>query len=354
MSRESPTSLFHDFDPVDVVALTMIDGFGPATARAHLERIRTDGQSIDDGISARTFRAARERATDRLDAARRIGARCLIDGHAEFPASLHDLEQPPVALWAIGDTAIVRDRPTISIVGTRGCTSYGERVTREIGGAFARAGATIVSGMAVGIDAAAHRAALEAGASTVAVLGTGVDVPYPVGHRNLHRQIAARGVVMSESPPGGQAIKGCFPRRNRIIAALGSATIVVEAGVKSGALNTADHAQAIGRTLAAVPGPIDSPASLGSNLLLRDGAHAITGVDDALALLGLSHPRPAEARLESAQERTVWKALESPAADFDALCARAGLPARTCLEAVSTLELRGLVECALTGELRRR
>lgn len=332
----------------------MIDGFGAATTRAHLEMIRTDGRSIDDGIPAGVFMAARERAAGRLEAARRIGARCLIDGDKDYPDSLHSLEHPPVVLWLMGDIAIVQNRPTVSIVGTRACTPYGERVTRELGGALTRAGATIVSGMAVGIDAAAHRAALDEEGATAAVLGTGVDVPYPAGHRNLHRQIRDRGVLISESPPGASAIKGCFPRRNRIIAALGEATIVVEAGEKSGALNTAEHALAINRTLAVVPGPIDSPASQGSNVLLRDGAHAIAGVADALALVGLSQPRPAKVRLESPQERTVWKALETPATDFDVLCARTGLPARACFETVTTLELRGLVECALTGELRRR
>src|SRR5438309_3159669 len=170
----------------------------------------------------------------------------------------------------MGGIDVVRAHPAMSIVGTRSCTPYGERVTREIAGALARAGVTVVRGMAVGIDAMAHQAALESAGRTAAVLGTGVNVPYPAGHRNLHRQIRERGVVVSESAPGTRAIRGCFPRRNRIIAALGEATIVVEAGVKSGALSTSDHVLAISRTLAVVPGPIDSPASLGSNLLMRD------------------------------------------------------------------------------------
>jgi DNA processing protein len=254
----------------------------------------------------------------------------------------------------MGDIDVVRGPPAVSIVGTRECTQYGERVTREIGGALARAGATIVSGMARGIDAMAHRAALEAHGRTAAVLGSGVDVPYPASHRGLHRQIRDHGLILSESPPGAHATPGCFPQRNRIIAALGAATIVVEAGVKSGALGTADEVRALNRDLAVVPGPIDSPSSVGSNLLMRDGGHPITCVADALALVGLSQPRPAKARLESPTERTVWTALTRPAADFDVLCARSGLPARTCFEVVTALELRGLVECSLTGELRRR
>jgi DNA processing protein len=354
VSAESPTSLFHNLDRLDVVALTMIEGFGPATIRAHLATIRSDARSIDDGIPAGEFQRARRNASASLATAARIGARLLLDGDGEYPDSLHGLEHPPVALWSMGDIDVVRGPPAVSIVGTRECTQYGERVTREIGGALARAGATIVSGMARGIDAMAHRAALEAGGRTAAVLGTGVDVPYPASHRGLHRQIRDQGVVLSESPPGAHATPGCFPQRNRIIAALGAATIVVEAGVKSGALSTAEHVKALNRDLAVVPGPIDSPACVGSNILMRDGAHPITCVADALALVGLSQPRPAKARLESPTERTVWTALARPAADFDVLCARSGLPARTCFEVVTALELRGLVECSLTGELRRR
>lgn len=354
MPAESPTSLFHDFDRLDIVALTMIEGFGPSTTRAHLATIRADRRAIDDGLSPAVFRRARIAATESLATAKRIGARCLIDGDKDYPDSLHSLEQPPVALWIMGDIGVVRDHPAVSIVGTRECTQYGERVTREIGGALARAGATIVSGMARGIDAMAHRAALEVGGRTAAVLGTGVDVPYPAPHRSLHRQIRDHGVVVSESPPGTRAVQGCFPRRNRIIAALGAATIVVEAGVKSGALNTSEHVLSLDRQLAVVPGPIDSPSSLGSNMLMRDGAHPITCVADALALIGLSQPRPANARLSSAEERTVWTALTRPAADFDVLCGRTGLPARVCFAVVTALELRGLVECSLTGEVRRR
>ena len=332
----------------------MIEGFGPATIRSHMAAIRSDARSIDAGLPPGSLSRGRKKATASLATAERIGARLLLDGDCDYPESLHALEHPPVTLWVMGDVAVLHAAPAVSIVGTRDCTPYGERVTREISGALARAGATIVSGMARGIDAMAHRAALEVGGRTAAVLGTGVDVPYPASHRSLHRQIRDQGVVLSESSPGTPAGPGCFPQRNRIIAALGAATIVVEAGVKSGALNTAEHVKAINRDLAAIPGPIDSLASFGSNALMRDGAHPITCVADALALVGLSQPRPAKARLDSPVERAVWTALAEPAPDFDVLRARSGLPARTCFEVVTTLELRGLVECSLTGELRRR
>jgi len=353
-SRESPTSLFREFDRVDVVALTMIDGFGPATVRELVARIWSDRLPLDDGLSHGAFRVARDMAERSLRMASRVGARCLVDGEAGYPAPLLGLRQPPVILWIFGDVELLANRPSVSIVGTRRCTAYGERVAREIAGGLARAGAAVVSGMAVGIDAMAHRAALESKGITGAVLGTGIDVPYPARHRSLHKQIRERGVILSESAPGIPAMPGCFPRRNRIIAALSEATIVIEAPVKSGSLLTADEAIAIGRTVAMVPGRIDSPQSAGSNEYLRDGAHVVTSVADALALVSLSQARPADIRLDSATERAIWKALDAPAANFDVLCTRAGLPARVCFETVTALELRGLVECALTGEVRRR
>src|SRR5438477_8155175 len=196
---------------------------------------------------------------------------------AEYPASLEDLDVPPVQLFALGDRSML-DTPTVSIVGTRDATGYGLRITRAIAGALARAGASIVSGMARGIDAAAHRAALEVGGRTVAVMGTGIDVPYPVGHRELHRLISEKGLVISENGKGARAHKGAFPKRNRIIAALSDVTIVIEGAETSGALNTANWAVDLKRTVAAVPGPIDSPQSAGTNFLIRtDSAKMISG-----------------------------------------------------------------------------
>ena len=151
-----------------------------------------------------------------------------------------------------------------------------------------KAGLTVVSGLARGVDAAAHRAAMEAGGTTLAVNGPGVDVAYPVSHRALHEAIQERGAVLSEMEPGTKAFPGCFPRRNRIIAALAKVTVVVEAGFRSGAINTASQALELGRIVAAVPGPIDDPRSAGANLLIRDGALVITDVDDLLMACGLS------------------------------------------------------------------
>lgn len=276
-------------------------------------------------------------------------------GSAQYPTELKDLQIPPSQLYAIGNAGVLA-KPRVAIVGTRNSTGYGERITRMLTRAFVRAGVTVVSGMARGIDGTAHRAALEEGGDTVAVLGTGIDVPYPVGHRQLHRTIAQRGLVISENPPGMTAHQGAFPKRNRIIAALAPVTIVVEAGFRSGALNTASQALELGRVVASVPGPIDSEQSRGSNQLLRDGAVLIAAADDALTLLGLSAPAdPREATpLLPDTEQKVWDATDKGFIEMDSLPATTGLTMAECLAAVTSLEILGLIECSLAGEIRRR
>jgi DNA processing protein len=276
-----------------------------------------------------------------------------VPGDDIYPAALLDLPDAPQQLWGIGDWSMTTG-PVVAIVGTRRATPYGVRVTREIAGALARAGACVVSGMALGIDAAAHRAALDIGGRTIAVLGTGVDLVYPRAHRALYAEISERGLLLSELPPGAHSHKGSFPNRNRIIAALASVTIVVEAPASSGALRTSEHANRIGRTVAAVPGPIDSLYSCGSNELIRDGAVVIASVEDAMALMGLTVPVRSRATFETEAEQRVWAELKDGSATLDVLCTRSRLPVHECLAAVTALELRGAIECALTGEIRKR
>lgn len=348
----TPTRRFRDDDRFAALALAGAPGVGPAGYRTLVERYGSPRAAL--GALRPHDRAMCSDAAERvLNDCHRCGAVVILESDGAYPAPLRDLAHPPSALFAMGSVAAC-SRPMVSIVGTRGSTAYGERVAREIAGSLARAGVVIVSGMARGIDAASHHAALAAGAPTIAVLGTGIDVPYPVAHRALHRRIVAGGLALSERPPGTTAHAGAFPRRNRLIAALGSATIVVEAGARSGALLTAGHALELGRTVAAVPGPIDSPASAGTNELLRDGAVVIASVADALALVGVTPAVRTLAPDADADQRAVWQALERGADDLDSLTARAGLPARRCLAAVTALELSGAVECALTGEVRRR
>ena len=270
-----------------------------------------------------------------------------------YPGSLKDLAHPPSPLFMLGNGSLL-SAPLIGIVGTREPTQYGLRTATLLSGALSRAGACVVSGMARGIDAAAHRAALNEPGKTVAVLGTGIDVPYPASHRDLHRAISEKGLVVSESGPGQHAHKGAFPKRNRIIAALCPVTIVVEAGHRSGALNTATQALELGRTVASVPGPIDSPQSAGTNQLIRDGATVIATVDDALVLAGFAPAAPNPPYQLSEVDGMVWSALSRGVMSIDALSEKTKLSSRDTLTAVTSLELQGLVESLLTGEVRRR
>lgn len=336
-----------------IVALTLIEDVGPVTHRHLRERFGSAARALDEAFPPNVADGVYAEAGDAMERgdARKLTLATLIDdGYHE---RLRELHGPPPAIWSFGDWETLRP-PVVAIVGTRRATSYGLRMTREIGGALARAGACIVSGMALGIDAAAHRAALDANAPTVAVLGTGVDIPYPRAHTALHREIGQRGLLISESLPGSNARLGSFPQRNRIIAALASLVIVVEAPERSGALNTANHAMQLGRDVAVVPGPIDSPQSVGSNNLMREGAQTLASVRDALFLAGLDMPVTLEPELRGDDEPKIWRSLAPGPATLDDLCARTALPVSRCLSAVSALEIRGIVECEVTGEIRRR
>ena len=340
---------------IDALALALAPGVG---ARGYHERSRAFGsaaRAFSTAVDASDRPRLRDEAARLATDAAQCGATLLLHGDAAYPAPLLQLFDPPPYLCVLGDLSVLA-RPTVAIVGTRRATPYGERVTHALSGALAAAGVCVVSGMARGIDAAAHRAALERGGLTAAVLGTGVDVAYPVAHRSLHTTIAQRGVVISEFPCGSRAGPASFPRRNRIIAALASLTIVVEAGERSGALITADHALDLGRDVGVVPGPVESPQHVGSNGLLKHGAHAILGADDALSLLGLPD---ASAQLNVAgtlagDERAVWIALADGATPVDRLTERAALTPRRCLAALTALELAGLVETTPAGEIHRR
>lgn len=277
----------------------------------------------------------------------------LAPGGGGWPPGLEQVQPAISRLYAIGDPAVLA-QPLCAVVGTRICTDYGLRVTTQLVKALAEAGVGIVSGLARGIDAAAHRAALDVGGRTIAVLGTGVDVPYPAGHRELHQRIARDGLVLSENPPGTRALPGCFPRRNRIIAGLAPVTLVVEAGHKSGAQSTASAAMALDRVVAAVPGPIDSPQSAGTNALIAAGAQIVTCTGDLFALLGLGPPREevVVARLRG-DARNVWEALDRGAQYLEDLATIAGLPLPRTLAAVSELELAGHISVGLDDRVRR-
>jgi DNA processing protein len=275
-----------------------------------------------------------------------------------YPLALKELKHPPSPLFAIGDETLLALAPNrlVAIVGTRNASPYGMRTAAALAEAFVAAGIGVVSGLARGIDSAAHRATLAAGGKTIAVMGTGVDVPYPVGHRALHAEIAEQGLVVSENEPGMHAYDGCFPRRNRIIAALARVTIVVEAPYKSGAINTATQALELSRVVAAIPGPIDSARSAGCNLLIRDGGQMIHSIDDALMLYGKTadRGRRTTARAEMGHlEADIWEALEQGSAPVETLADRSGLEIRKVLEGIARLELNGMVQQQIDGSIAR-
>jgi DNA processing protein len=207
----------------------------------------------------------------------------------DYPEGMLDLEDPP-PLYVLGDTT---PAPAVAVVGTRRCTRYGLTLATAFGQALSGAGWITVSGLARGIDAAAHRGTLRADGQAVAVLGSGVDVIYPTENADLyHAILQGHGAVMSEYPPGTRPDRWRFPARNRIIAGIASAVVVVEAGEKGGALITARLAAELGRPVLVVPGDVDRLASVGCNRLIRDGAHPVLGVDDLLAELELILGKP--------------------------------------------------------------
>jgi DNA processing protein len=223
-----------------------------------------------------------------LDAARRADAPLLVPSDPRWPSRLDDLgAHAPHALWVRGDLAGLEDVPTVAIVGARAATPYGEAVATDLASDLAGSGVVVVSGAAYGIDGAAHRAALSTGGRTVAFLAGGVDRAYPRGHEALLARIGEAGAVVSETPCGAAPTKWRFLSRNRLIAALADAVVVVEAGHRSGSLNTAAHAGQLGRALGAVPGPVTSAASAGSHRVLRefDGV-CVTSAADVREMLG--------------------------------------------------------------------
>lgn len=263
-----------------------------------------------------------------------------------YPAGLLDLCDPPRVLYAKGDLSLLA-REGVTVVGTRRHTRYGARVTAQLSRELAEAGLVIVSGLAEGLDAAAHQAALDAGGGTIAVLGNGLDVYYPAINAALQDEIAQRGLLLSESPPGKRASKGSFPMRNRILAALTRATLVTEAGEKSGALLTAELAMDCGRELFVVPGNIDSPASYATNRLLRTSAEVVLEARDVLDRLGLAAPEEKTAQELPAldeEEQKIVQCLSREAQSFDELAVLSGFLAPKLNSLLTRLELKGIID----------
>lgn len=275
----------------------------------------------------------------------RAGFRFLPRSSPEFPALLHAVHDPPAGLFVRGAADVeLLSRPSVAIVGARACSGYGAAVGRTLARDVARAGLVIVSGLARGIDAEAHRGALEAGAQTVAVLGCGIDRDYPAAHAELARRIAETGLIVSEYAPGVEPAPWRFPARNRIVAGLAAATVIVEARERSGALITADLALEEGREVFAVPGEITSALSAGTNTLLKLGASPLTCAGDLLACFGLDGAAMDEAAFEG-DAGAVLAQLRGAAATADELVRTTGLPAAVVARALVELELAGKAVC---------
>ena len=273
-------------------------------------------------------------------------------GAEDWPPGLDDLDDPPLLLFRRGELT-EPDRRGVAIVGSRRASTYGRAQARRLAGDLARIGITVISGLARGVDAAAHRGALEAGGRTVGVLGGGMARFYPPEHVPLAREIASgKGAVLSEFPLDVPPLPHHFPRRNRILAAMSAVVVVVEASERSGSLITADHALDIGRDVLAFPGRVDSPGSVGTHRLLREGAALCAGVVDVLSALGLEPAETAGCEGPGVAidpnatplERAVLQVLQGEEHHADDLVSELDADATAILTTLSALELRGRIE----------
>ncbi|HZE28985.1 MAG TPA: DNA-processing protein DprA [Gaiellaceae bacterium] len=304
----------------------------------------TDRHVVDEPRERRfaQFRRAFDEAAFRSTLAE-SGVGFVGRSEAAYPSILRELHDPPPGLFLRGSGGVeLLSRRGVAIVGARACSTYGSQAARLLGRELAAAGLVVVSGLARGIDGEAHRGALEAGGHTVAVLGCGIDRDYPAAHAQLAARVGEAGLVISEYAPGVEPAPWRFPARNRIIAGLAAATIVVEARERSGSLITADFALEAGREVLAVPGEITSALSVGTNALLRLGATPLTSVDDVLESLGVEAAAPPSAELGETPLR-VLEALGREPGGVDALVRETGLDAAAVATALAELELAGAV-----------
>ena len=332
---------------------------GPQEAADRVRR----GLVIDDLARHTEARREIDRAAEDLELIARRGGRLITPDGDEWPlafaafggaaATLRPRGGPPLVLWALGPARLDEAaRRAAAVVGTRAATAYGEHVAADLAAGLVERDVAVVSGGAYGIDGAAHRAALAADGITIAVLAGGLDVPYPAGHSALLHRIGQRGLLFTEYPPGVRPARHRFLTRNRLVAAAAGAAVVVEAGLRSGAANTAAWARALGRVVAAVPGPVTSSASAGCHALLRDGAELVTRADDIVELVGRigelasEEPRPSTALDGLGEaERQVYEALPGRgAATVDEIAVAAGLVPEQVLGPLAILEVAGFAE----------
>ena len=324
--------------------LRQVEGIGPKLAAAILA-----AKHLDE-------------AEQQWDRCRKSGVELVFRGEESYPPSLEKICDPPSVFYRHG-TWEPRDTLAIAIVGSRRCTLYGKQQAERLAGSLAQAGFTVVSGLARGIDGAAHQGAIAVGGRTLAVLGTGLANIYPPEHVELAKRVSNSGAVLSESPLDQAPKPGLFPQRNRIISGLSLGVIVVEAARNSGALHTARHAMEQGREVFAVPGRIDCPASAGCHDLIRDGATLIRHVDDVLESLGpLAMPVRTTASAEfhsprelslSEQERKILHLVPNEATLTDDILNQADIEPSRVLATLTVLEMRRMIRRLPGGQVVR-
>jgi DNA processing protein len=355
-------------DVSDWIVLNMIPGVGGATFRRlvkffgspgtalnaslnDLNRIRGLTPAVCQSIVEHRDRIPVEREMDMID---RHGCKVITIQDESYPVNLKAIYDPPQVLYVKGEL-LPTDSFAISVVGTRTASSYGKAVAEQISNQLAARGVTIISGMAYGIDAAAHKGALSAGGRTIAVMGNGLDIVYPARNVSLMEKIISSGAVISEFPMGMKPLKNNFPRRNRVISGFSLGTLVVEAPRRSGALITADYALEQGREVFAVPGQIFSEMSGGTHALIKQGAKLVESVEDVLDELPSYALQPfteedfdiEEERAElqlSQEEKAVWKVIGASQTHIDDISRQADLPSYKVSAALVMLELKGLVQ----------
>lgn len=335
----------------DVTLETLLTAFGGSPRRALAARPGTFAEVAGwDAARARRDPALGERARASLALCRRLGIRVVRRGAPGYPDVMEQIHDPPAVLFFRGRESLLAG-PGVAVVGSRRATQAGRRMSARLGAALGRAGAVVVSGLALGIDGAAHRGCLDAGGATLAVLGCGPDLPHPPSNRGLFRRIAREGLLVSEFVPGEPAFPHNFPRRNRILAALARAVVVVQAAERSGALITVSHALDLGREVFAVPGSVETRQSRGANRLIRDGARILTDPEQLVEELpflpvegrpgkaaAAGPPPPSRVGRDGA---AVWTALGPAPVGVDELARSVGLPPPRVLAALSALEVEG-------------
>ncbi len=365
-----------DASQIDYLQVAMTTGIGPGGLGRLLDRFATatdiltaSPQELSEvegvGVTlSRRLRSTefRDLALQTIETCRQLSIRIVLPEHDEFPRLLKEIPDPPSVLYVLGQLLPI-DGMSIAIVGARNASQYGRSQSERFARSLALGGLTIVSGLARGIDAAAHVGALEAGGRTIAVLGNGVAEIYPPQHRELADRIQSQGAVISEMPPGTKPKKGMFPQRNRLLSGLSLGTIVIEASDRSGALITARLAGEQGREVFALPGLVTSPNFGGCHRLIRDGAHLIRSPEDVLDELGplvegialgpeQTVRHAAELQLNE-QETCVLQAIGVEPTDINAVVVTSGLPVPRVLSTLSVLEMRHLVR-RISGQLVQR